>query len=94
MSGPQVKLHDEYFSPLDERRERALHAGQDQLAGLDMSAETLGALEEAVETATRVRITPEVLAAGYPSALTERDRRLCKPLLIAAFEAAGFEVEA
>lgn len=76
-------------SPLGDRRQRAREAFHDAPA-LDL----LGALDEAIETATRVQITPEAVAKAYPSAVTDRDRKLCAPLLAEALTELGFEVEA
>lgn len=47
------------------------------------------AVEAAIEVATRVRITPEIIAAAKPTVpwLTEKER------IARAFRAAGFEVE-
>lgn len=75
---------------LAERRQTAREAAFDNLDGSNIPA----AVEACIEAATRVRITPEIVAAGYPSALTDRDRKLCAPLIAAAFRAAGFEVVA
>lgn len=78
---------------LADRRQRAREAYYDELSGgsiesgtdpVDVFAE---ALDAAIETATRVRITPELLATMDP-AIGNREARLR-----AAFEAAGFEVE-
>jgi hypothetical protein len=74
-------------SPLDARRQAAREAAFDAPNG-----PASGDIEPAIEAATRVQVTPEIIAAGYPSALTDRDRKLCAPLMAAAFEAAGFEV--
>jgi hypothetical protein len=75
---------------LAERRQAAREAGLD--AGGPQIVGPAQALDDAIEVATRVQVTPEIIAAGYPSALTDRDRKLCAPLMAAAFEAAGFEV--
>ncbi len=74
------------MSELEDRRQRAREAFYDR--GYD----EFQAVEAAIETATRVRITPEILAAchepsGYLLPAYIRD------ILRAAFEAAGFEVE-
>jgi hypothetical protein len=78
---------------LAARRQRAREAAHDAAPYLVRTGPGVAAIDEAIETATRVQITDEVLDAGYPSVLTERDRKLCRPLLAAAFRAAGFEVE-
>jgi len=52
------------------------------------------ALDEAVETATRVRVDDEIIAAGEQAArelFTGPAQR--RAIIIAAFRAAGFEVE-
>jgi hypothetical protein len=81
---------------LAERRERAKDAYHDELSGgsiesgsdpVDVFAE---AIDAAIETATRVEITPEVVAAFRDA---RRDPASRTPDgLKAAFEAAGFEV--
>lgn len=75
-------------SALEERRQRAREAGRDAYdAERDGGAIFEDALEAAIEAATRVRITLELLAAMDPG-VGNRETRL-----IAAFRAAGFEVE-
>ena len=79
------------MTELDDRRQRALEAGQDAVGMFDQNPAG-DVLEAAIETATRVRITPEIIAAchepsGYLLPAYIRD------ILKAAFEAAGFEVE-
>lgn len=73
------------MSELEERRQRAREAFHDTFALNDRT--TSDALDECIETATRVQITPEVIDAyqgtGMPS---------LKAKLRAAFRAAGFEV--
>lgn len=90
---------------LDDRRRRAREAYWDRFGGPHLVAAnsmSAQAIDEAIETATRVRITPEILAAygaarRVPSQTsraiggTPHARR--KAGLIAAFRAAGFEVE-
>jgi hypothetical protein len=75
------------MSALEERRQRAREAGRDAACVhlIDGACE-LG-IDEAVETATRVRITGEALMAMNP-ATGHREARLR-----AALEALGFEVE-
>jgi hypothetical protein len=75
---------------LGERRQAAREAFYD--AGGPQIVGPAQALDDAIEAATRVQVTPEIVAAGYPSALTDRDRKLCAPLVAAAFRAAGFQV--
>jgi hypothetical protein len=80
--------------PLAERRQRAREAYHDGLASIDTTT-GMPAVEDAIETATRVRITPETVVAFEDQ---EADR-CCdcgsntKAGLAAAFRAAGFEVE-
>ena len=74
------------MSAVDDRRRRALEAYWDQLG--TRSAEV--AAQEAIETATRVKITPEAIAAAYgstvkPMSLGQRLARTLTEL--------GFEVE-
>jgi hypothetical protein len=90
--------HDERCSsPLDDRRQRAREAYADKsplpVAGgvMPQAAEAMAAIEEAIETATRVRITPGIVEAA---AATGRGFGFALPMAIeAAFRAAGFEVE-
>ena len=72
------------MSALDDRRQTAREAGLD---GISRFISLCPDMEAAIETATRVRITPELLATMDP-AIGNRETRLR-----AAFEAAGFEVE-
>jgi hypothetical protein len=59
---------------------------------MDLGPDVRSAIEAAIETATRVDITPDMIRdarrASYP--MTEADMRR---LLVDAFRAAGFEVE-
>lgn len=99
------------MSALEERRQRAREAFDDRWSvtgGADISGTATWAnrlqqaREEAIETATRVRITPEIITAaraGWLVAATEHASWTEEPgpreygRLKAAFEAAGFEVE-
>lgn len=94
-------VNSEPAAALTDRRQRAIEAFDDALAppAVDVTphhireregwAERLfAARATAIETATRVRVDDEIIRAAYPAAyLTPRQR------LIAAFRAAGFEVE-
>ncbi|MFA9272612.1 MAG: hypothetical protein ACEQSX_18045 [Baekduiaceae bacterium] len=72
------------MSEIEDRRQRAREAYWDSGSGR-ISGDQVG---DAIETATRVRITPEIVAAVHrPDLLTDEDA------LRAAFTAAGFEVE-
>lgn len=79
------------MSELTDRRQRARETGLDLVTagGFSPGVLTSAGIEAAIETATRVRITPEIMNAAKPTVpwLTEKDR------LTAAFRAAGFEVE-
>lgn len=71
---------------LHDRRQRAIEAYHDTYTP------DLNPLDQAIETATRVRITPDIMYAcrepsGYLLPSIIRD------ILQAAFSAAGFEVE-
>lgn len=81
---------------LHDRRQRACEAFADSChvpyANADTIDEVHAAIDEAIETATRVRITPDIMYAcrepsGYLLPSIIRD------ILQAAFSAAGFEVE-
>lgn len=81
------------MTELDDRRQHAREAAYDN-PHISDRARTSGAvramLNDAIETATRVRITPEITGA-YLAAL-HGDKSMVSGL-IAAFRAAGFEVE-
>lgn len=79
---------------LHDRRQRAIEAYHDTYTP------DFNPLEQAIETATRVRIDKAVLTAAW-AAYEKRPRPMegvCDPdfydTLCAAFKAAGFEVEA
>jgi hypothetical protein len=81
-----------------ERRQRAREAVQDSLASELFRGDAelaIAAAEIAIETATRVQMTPEIEAAAYDAI----DRtpyvapEYLTAIIIAAFGAAGFEVE-
>jgi hypothetical protein len=75
---------------LHDRRQRAREAGLDATAGLMSASLTTGiALDEAIETATRVRIDDAVYEAFAQGTRYSTFRNG----LIEAFKAAGFEVE-
>ncbi len=75
------------MSEIDDRRERATEAAETADTGLTGEGYSWSAVVAGIETATRVRITPELLATMDP-AIGNRETRLR-----AAFRAAGFEVE-
>lgn len=83
---------------LADRRQRAREAFYDSAGDVNNPADPL---EAAIETATRVQITPEIVATTRqvateqmhdPQAPTDPAERW-KVILTAAFRAAGFEVE-
>lgn len=78
-----------------DRRQRAREAYYDSTAGSGGQEGSAIALEDAIETATRVRITPEIEAAYVAAAYGVHDQVTAAivPGLAAAFRAAGFEVE-
>lgn len=87
-----------YVSALDGRRQRAREAGQDRYdPDRDGGAIFAACLDDAIETATRVQITPEVLAAARAAWRAARGSWTEDPgpreWVAAAFRAAGFEVE-
>jgi hypothetical protein len=83
--------------PLADRRQRAREAAYDgiELCGQCGKIHGAGDVEEAIEAAIRVKLTPEIVVAFEDQ---EADR-CCdcgantKAGLAAAFRAAGFEVE-
>ncbi len=86
--------HAELF----DRRQRALEAGHDAVGMFDQNPVS-GVIEAAIETATRVRVDRAVCAAAWDAheaktgPLEGVDDAEFVNVLIAAFEAAGFEVE-
>jgi len=83
--------------PLGDRRQLAREAYYDryELGDNIGGSARRAALRECIETATRVRITPEVVAVaeGEAGDSIEQDPRWMNRALAAAFRAAGFEVE-
>jgi hypothetical protein len=75
---------------LDDRRQRAREAYYDRYALGDNigGSARKAAVSECIEIATRVRITPEIVAAAEASG-----DYAYVDMLAAAFRAAGFEVE-
>ena len=87
-----VRLVPVIFEPeLDDRRQRAREAAWD----MDANATGNERLEAAIETATRVRVTPEMItSACAASGLYENMYgKPMKEALAAALRTAGFEVE-
>lgn len=76
-------------SPLADRRQRAREAFWDT-SGHTMTGARDG-IEEAVETATRVQLSADVMSAAR-GAFEDRYGGHVGPIIKAAFEAAGFEV--
>ena len=78
---------EQAVAALRDRQQRAREAYYDRV-NLPERHEP-AALDDAIETAVRVRVTPEILNAAKPTVpwLTEKQR------LEAAFAAAGFKVE-
>jgi len=87
--------------PLDDRRQRAREAYYDRYSLGDHigGSARKAAIRECIETATRVQITPEVLAAAREAwraadgSWTEDPGPRETARLAAAFRAAGFKVE-
>lgn len=83
---------------LHDRRRRACDAGYDAV-GESQQYPANNCIEEAVETATRVRIDKAVLTAAWAAykkrsgPMEGADDPDFEYVLVAAFEAAGFEVE-
>lgn len=76
---------------LVDRRQRAREAFHDTFAGEYNTSSD--ALDEAIETATRVDITEEVIAAAVEAGDLTQGTKGAWRTLAAAFRAAGFEVE-
>ena len=88
-------LHGEGYRQLADRRQAAREAAYD---GLDSCEEcgkihAAGDVEAAIETATRVRVTDDIVEAAQNAFPVLRDVAEGKRMLEAAFAAAGFEVE-
>lgn len=88
---------EQCVAPLNDRRQRARESFDDTWQGTDLigregwAERLLRSREDAIETATRVRITPELLHEARPNAfITMAETRR---IIEAAFRAAGFEVE-
>lgn len=78
------------MNELDDRRQSAREAFYDAVPAFGEDCHATDPLTVAIEAATRVRITPEIIAAGTDNESGEREIER----LIAAFRAAGFEVQA
>ena len=74
------------MTELDDRRQQAREAFYDTLQDGRVDS-----FNEAIETATRVRITPEI-AEAFLTAPGDDPEDIWEPLRV-AFRAAGFEVE-
>lgn len=92
--GAMDLLHGSVPAALADRRQRAREAFHDEWSRRDKP--TMSAVNEAIETATRVRITPEIESAAEAAAgptIHDYDGGEMRAVLAAAFRAAGFEVE-
>lgn len=79
---------------LADRRQRAREAYYDSTMARGAPEGSAIALEQAIETATRVRITPEIEAVAEQAAGEFFGGRVQRrAIIVAAFRAAGFEVE-
>jgi hypothetical protein len=85
------------MSALEDRRQAAREAAHDEIGdGCTLRSDAYRAIESAIETATRVRITPEIMNAFNMEAIKSYEEAGGDPDaagLRAAFLAAGFEVE-
>lgn len=75
------------INPLEDRRQSAREAYWDDMRGLSMRT---SGIEAAIETATRVRITPAIRDAMITTMTVSLGD--WEASLAAAFRAAGFEV--
>lgn len=78
---------------IEARRQRAREAAYDEVPPIGIRAGSADRLfrdgvEAAIETATRVKITPEIVEAAELS-----EDYAYVDMIVAAFKAAGFEVE-
>jgi hypothetical protein len=81
-------------STLDDRRQSAREAAHDEIGEGGRDRDTQNALEAAIETATRVDITPdmvEIVRQLDANGMISIDA--CRRGLVDVFRAAGFEVE-
>lgn len=74
---------------INDRRMRAIEAGQDVAS---VSAICANAVEAAVEIATQVKITGDIIDAALGAAPLNAFGSYGRAMLIAGFAAAGFEV--
>jgi hypothetical protein len=82
------------MSALDDRRQRAREAGYDACAVSVPTESESAAIECAIETATRVRIDDGIIDAALKVVSAGPGARpRSVNAIIAAFRAAGFEVE-
>lgn len=91
------------MSEIEERRQRAKEAGHPGRVGPEpaaMDRDGLDAyhridLDAAIESATRVRLSPEIVDSGEQASGHGGDisRDTYRSIITAAFRAAGFEVE-
>jgi hypothetical protein len=86
--------HDERcVSPLNARRQRAELAGMDAIADPTRYTFTVArAAKGAIEVATRVQVTPEIIEAAILAVQHVPVLDRPQQAIIAAFRAAGFEV--
>lgn len=77
------------MNPLNDRRQRALEAGLDAIDATNIRSEHAHGIAEAIEVATRVKITGDLVDAVRTPWMTETEMR---EALATAFRAAGFEV--
>lgn len=82
------------MTTLDDRRQRAHEAAQDVCAPLAPTPLVLDAIEAAIETATRVRVTPEAVHAVSRAVNRLGANHGYDAGLAAALRELGFEVEA
>lgn len=78
--------------PIADRRQRAREAGQDEFGGSygGVLPDAANAIDAAIEVATQVKITDDIVKAAWDSGATSFRGR--KKIIEAAFRAAGFEV--
>jgi hypothetical protein len=77
---------------LGERRQAAREAFHDAAPSDRTARDAAEAAEAAIETATRVQVTPEIVAAGSDADSAHSYGADYGAIIIAAFRAAGFEV--
>lgn len=87
---PMWSAQEQDRTAIDDRRQSAREAAQDSADVTQSWA--LGAIEVGIEVATRVKITDDIIETAQQAEPFWNSVDEARPVLIAAFRAAGFEV--